>query len=102
MGELTSGGQGSPHVGGGSEYHEVDVSTDSNGDGTATLSWDAGFDESSPVAVAQFTSDEGANARAFCTSSGASQTTVTVKNATTTNGTVTVAVVVAGDRKTAR
>lgn len=102
MSELLSGDQGSPQIGGGAEYHEVDVSTDSNGDGTATLSWDSGFDESDPVAVASLTSDEGDNGRAFCTSTGASQTTVTVKSATTTNGTVTVAVVVAGDRKSAR
>lgn len=75
-----------------SETHSVDVDTDSNGDGSATVSWDDGFGGN----VRVFT-EPPEDARTWVSSKGDSQATINVANANTTNGTVTVEVVAFGD-----
>lgn len=75
-----------------SETHSVDVSTDSNGDGSATVTWDDGFGGN----VRVFT-EPPENATTWVSSKGTSQATVNVGGAATTNGTVTVEVVAFGD-----
>lgn len=99
---LLSGRQGSKHVGGGAEFHSVDVDTDSVGDGTATVSYDSEFDDGDVVTSATWTSHEGDNAQLAVTASGATQATVSITGASTTNGTVTVHFLVAGNRATDR
>lgn len=82
------------------ETHTTDVSTDSNGDGSTTVSWDESFKNGTVFAFATLQSDEGDNVALAVTSTGADQCTVTVGSAATTSGTVTVNVLAVGkDRR---
>jgi len=74
------------------EVHSVDVSTDSNGDGSTTQSWDRAFEGN----VRVFT-EVPENASSWVSSKGNSQATINVGGAATTNGTVTVEVLAVGD-----
>lgn len=76
------------------EAHAVDVSTDTNGDGTATVTWDNAFANGTvfPVATMQG-SDTG---DVTIQSAGSSQCTVEVSASGTTSSTVTVTVLVVG------
>lgn len=74
-----------------SETHSVDVSTDSSGAGSATVSWDDGF--SGNVRVFPALPEQG---DVWVSSKGGSQATVNVANVSA-NATVTVEVVAYGD-----
>jgi hypothetical protein len=74
-----------------SETHSVDVSTDSNGDGSATVTWDEGFGGN--VRVFPALPEQG---DVWVSSKGDSQATVNVGGATASS-TVTVEVVAFGD-----
>jgi len=75
------------------EAHATDVSTDANGDGTATVSWDTSFSDGTVFAVATLQDRSGDVA---VSSAGADQCTVAVDGHSTTDGTVTVTVLVVG------
>jgi len=74
------------------EVHTVDISTDTNGDGSATQSWDTEFGGGVFVLVSG-----DADGDFFVSSSGNSQATVEVSGSSTTSGTVTATVVAFGD-----
>lgn len=95
--QLLASSLGLPNVGDvRAEVHTADVSTDSNGDGTATVSWDTEFGDGEVYVILTAQSDEGASFALSVTSSGSSQCTITVSGASTVNGTVTVNVLAIG------
>lgn len=74
------------------EIHETDISTDTNGDGSATVTWDEEFG-GGVFALASGDAD----GDFFMSASGSSQGTVQVAGSSTTSGTVTATVLVVGD-----
>lgn len=91
MADLINAARAIPNLDKRAEVHTVDISTDSNGDGSATQSWDTAFGGGVFVLVS---GDEGADW--FVSSSGTSQATVNVEGATA-NSTVTATVLAVGD-----
>lgn len=79
-----------PNLGGTAEVHSVDVDTDANGDGSATVTWD----ETLPGTVFAVATGRSAG-NVFLSAAGASQGTVNVEGGAA-DGTVTVNVLATG------
>lgn len=92
MADLINAARAIPNLDKRAEVHEVSISTDTNGDGSATQSWDEEFG-GGVFALASGDSD----GDFFVSASGTSQATVEVAGSSTTSGTVTATVVAFGD-----
>lgn len=92
MPDAINSAAGIPNLDQRAEVHSVDVSTDSNGDGSTTVSWDRQFEGNVRVFLAV-----PENANHWVSSKGNSQATVNLGGAATTTGTVTVEVLALGD-----
>ncbi len=92
MADAINSAAGLPNLDQRAEVHTASVSTDSNGDGSTTVSWDRAFEGGVRVFL---TAD--ADGDLWVSSKGTSQATVQVGGSSTTAGTVTVEVVAYGD-----
>lgn len=91
MPDAINSAAGIPNLDQRAEVHSVDVSTDSNGDGSATQSWDRNFEGNVRVFTELPESGD-----SWVSSKGDSQATINVGGASA-NATVTVEVIAFGD-----
>jgi len=92
MPDAINSSRGIPNLDKRAEVHTADLSTDANGDGSTTVSWDEAFSGGVFVLVSG-----DADGDFFASASGTSQATVEVAGSSTTGGTVTATVVAFGD-----
>ena len=92
MADAINSAQAIPNLDKRAEVHTADLSTDANGDGSTTVSWDEAFSGGVFVLVSG-----DADGDFFASATGNSQATVEVAGSSTTGGTVTATVVAFGD-----
>jgi hypothetical protein len=72
--ELINSKNSYPNLGGTAEVHSVNISTDTNGDGSATVAWDGGLPGTVFVVATGRTSGT-----VYCSAAGNSQATIQVE-----------------------